>query len=147
MKNHAIETSGGIFVFIGLICVGYLTIQLGKMELLGDRHYYLTARFGSVSGLKEGAIVDVAGVQIGKVENIALNETMEAVVVMKIKKEIKLDEESIASVKTSGLIGDKYIKIEPGGSDAILENGDEIIETESAVDLEKLISEFAFGKV
>lgn len=147
MKNRAVETSVGVFVLIGLACVAYLTIRLGKMELMGDNHYYLTARFSSVSGLKKGAIVDVAGVQIGKVESIGLNEMMEAVVMMKIEKSVKIDEESIASVKTSGLIGDKYIRIEPGGSETILEDGGEIIEVEPAVDLEKLISEFVFGKV
>jgi len=148
MKKHTLETSVGIFVLIGLVCVAYLTIKLGKMEWLGGNYYYLVARFHSVSGLKRGAIVDVAGVQIGRVENITLDpKEMVAVVRMKIKPEVSISEDAVASIKTSGLIGDKYVKIEPGGSDVLLKDGDYLIETESAVDLEGTISRWAFGDV
>jgi phospholipid/cholesterol/gamma-HCH transport system substrate-binding protein len=146
MKKVSIETAVGIFVLIGLISVAYLTIKLGKMEWFGDNYYMVDARFDSVSGLKTGAQVDMAGVEIGQVADIHLdNEEQVAVVRMKIEKDVELTDDVIASVKTSGLIGDKYIKLTPGGSDRILESGDTIIETESALDIEELVSRYVFG--
>lgn len=149
MKRHSIETSVGFFVLIGLLCVAYLTIKLGKMEWLGEgRCYYVTARFSSVSGLKKGAVVDMAGVEIGQVDRIDLDSNEKvAVVRLKIKEGVPLSEDAIASVKTAGLIGDKYIKIEPGGSEVLLHDGGRIELTESAVDLEEVIGKYAFGEV
>jgi phospholipid/cholesterol/gamma-HCH transport system substrate-binding protein len=148
MNKTAIETAVGIFVAIGIICVGYLTIKLGKMELLGDNHYTLYARFQSVSGLKPGAFIEMAGVRIGKVDSISLDkETQTALVKMKLQKDVLLSDDVIASVTTAGLIGDKYLKISPGGSEKILKPGDIITETESAVNLEELISKYVFGAV
>jgi phospholipid/cholesterol/gamma-HCH transport system substrate-binding protein len=146
MSKTSLELGVGIFVLIGILCVGYLTIRLGKMELLGDEHYYLNARFHSVVGLKHGAKVVIAGVKVGQVDMISLDpEEQVAIVRMKIKKEVVLTDDVIASVKTSGLIGDKYIKLSPGGSDEILADGDLITDTESALDIEELISKYAFG--
>ena len=146
MKKSSIETSVGIFMFIGILCVGYLTIHLGKMDWIGSDHYQVRALFQSVSGLKVGSSVEMAGVQIGSIEAISLNQEKKiAEVTMNIQKNIQLEEDVIASVKTSGLIGDKYIMISPGGSDVILKPGETIIETESAVDLEDLISKYIFG--
>jgi len=148
MKTRTVETSVGIFVLIGLVCVAYLTIKLGKMEWLGENHYHVTARFSTVAGLKKGAIVDLAGVQIGQVEAIGLDPKENvAVVRMRVQSGIPLAEDAMASVRTSGLIGDKYVKIEPGGSDVLLKDGGEIVHTESAVDLESVISKYAFGDV
>ncbi|HDL08274.1 MAG TPA: outer membrane lipid asymmetry maintenance protein MlaD [Desulfobacteraceae bacterium] len=148
MKKESIETGVGIFVLIGILCVAYLTIKLGKMEWFGDNYYLLDSRFQSVSGLKTGAKIEMAGVEIGKVESIFLDpERLTAVVRMKIKNNIVLTDDVIASVKTAGLIGDKYINISPGGSEKILKEGDMITETESAVDLEELISKFVFGSL
>jgi phospholipid/cholesterol/gamma-HCH transport system substrate-binding protein len=148
MNRSLVETAVGVFVLIGIICVGYLTVKLGKMELFGDDHYSVSAQFQSISGLNNGAAVEMAGVQIGKVGSISLDkEEMAAVVKMKIQKGVVLTDDVIASIKTAGLIGDKYIKLTPGGSDEILNSGDAIIETESAVDLEELISKYVFGGV
>jgi phospholipid/cholesterol/gamma-HCH transport system substrate-binding protein len=148
MKRSSIELGVGFFVLIGLLCVGYLTIKLGKMEWLGENHYMLNARFESVSGLKAGAEVDLAGVQIGQVDSIHLdNERQMALVRLKIQKGVNLSQDVIASVKTAGLIGDKYINISPGGSDEKLKPDDTIEETESALDIEELISKYVFGKV
>jgi phospholipid/cholesterol/gamma-HCH transport system substrate-binding protein len=148
MKRSSIELGVGIFVLIGLACVGYLTIKLGKMEWLGENHYMLNARFESVSGLKAGAEVDLAGVQIGQVDSIRLDtERQMALVRLKIQKGVELSEDVIASVKTAGLIGDKYINISPGGSPEKLKPEDTIEETESALDIEELISKYVFGKV
>jgi phospholipid/cholesterol/gamma-HCH transport system substrate-binding protein len=148
MKKAAIEIWVGIFVFIGIICLGYLTIRLGKMELLGDNYYHLHARFQSVSGLKPGADVEMAGVRIGQISSISLDQERQvATVELKIRDDIVLTDDIIASVKTSGLIGDKYINILPGGSDTVLKSGDLITETESAIDIENLISKYVFGGV
>ena len=147
-KNNLITLWVGIFVFIGLLCTAYLTIKLGKLDWFGPGGYHLTARFDSVTGLKPGAFIEMAGVQIGEVETIHLDtKDQVAVVKMKIFANIALGDDVIASIKTSGLIGDKYINITPGGSDITLEDGDVIFETESAVDLEGLISKYVFGGV
>jgi phospholipid/cholesterol/gamma-HCH transport system substrate-binding protein len=148
MSKTSLELGVGIFVLIGILCVGYLTVRLGKMELLGDEHYYLNARFISVAGLKKGAQVVIAGVQVGQVTQISLDpEEQVAIVRMKIMKDVVLTDDVIASVKTSGLIGDKYIKLSPGGSDEVLKDGEMITETESALDIEELVSKYAFGDV
>lgn len=146
MKKASVETAVGVFVLIGLICVGYLTIKLGKMAWFGDDYYTLDARFDSVSGLKSGALVDMAGVEIGQVADIHLdNDRQMAIVRLKIEKSVNISDDVIASVKTSGLIGDKFIKLTPGGSDRMLKSGDMIIETESALDIEELVSKYVFG--
>lgn len=148
MKKYSMETIVGIFVFIGLICVGYLTVKLGKMELMGGDNYILYARFNSVSGLKTDSSVEMAGVEIGRVSKIGLDlERQMALVTLKIHKDVQISDDAIASIKTSGMIGDKFIRITPGGSDIILQPGDTITETESAIDLEELISKYVFGGV
>ncbi len=148
MKRSSIELLVGFFVLIGILCIGYLTIHLGQMEWFGGKYYRLHAQFQSVSGLKPGTHVEIAGVQVGMVDAITLDlENQVARVTLKIQKNVELTDDVIASVKTSGLIGDKYIKLSPGGSDIVLKSGDYITETESAIDLEELISKYVFGKV
>lgn len=148
MKSSSVEISVGIFVLIGILCVGYLTVRLGKMEWVGDNYYPVYARFQSVSGLKEGGNVEMAGVPVGQIEAITLDQERKvATVRLKIKKGIMLADDVIASVKTAGLIGDKYITLLPGGSNKTLKPGDMITETESPVDLEDLIGKYVFGGV
>ena len=147
MKKQSIETSVGIFFLIGLICVGYLTIKLGKMEFISDNSYVVKAKFKSVSGLKPGSQVEMAGVKIGSIDSVSLDKDDRALVNIKINKGIVLTDDVIASIKTSGLIGDRYISISPGGSEIILKSGDTITETESAIDIEELISKYVFGSV
>jgi len=147
-RSKYIDLMVGIFVFVALVCISYLTIRLGKLDWFSKENYSILARFESVSGLKSGAFIEMAGVRIGQVESINLDhEDQVAIVKMKIQKDVKLSDDSIASIKTSGLIGDKFIKISPGGSDMILNQGDMIIETESAVDIEELISKYVFGGI
>lgn len=138
----------GIFLLISLICVGYLSIKLGKMEIFGQKGYTITAQFGSIAGLRNGANVEIAGVAVGRVTKIYIDtETYMALVDMLINENISLSEDTMAAVKTSGLIGDKYIGLEPGGTDELLTAGAIIVDTESTVDIESLISKFVFGGV
>ncbi|WP_373499728.1 outer membrane lipid asymmetry maintenance protein MlaD [Desulfococcus sp.] len=148
MKKGTVEAAVGMFVVLGLLCVGYLTIKLGKMDWIGGNFYTVNARFQSVSGLKEGAEVVIAGVVVGKVDHIRLDrDRMEAVVEMRIQREVSLSDDVIASVKTAGLIGDKYIRMTPGGSEEIIPPGGMIIETESPIDIEELVGKYVFGGV
>jgi phospholipid/cholesterol/gamma-HCH transport system substrate-binding protein len=148
MRKDSVELGVGIFVLIGILCVGYLTVRLGKMQILGDNYYTLSARFQSVTGLKTGSQVEIAGVQVGQVDSIALDpKEMVAIIQLKIRKDVQLTDDVIASVKTAGLIGDKYIKLSPGGAGDVLKPGDMITETESALDIESLISKYAFGDI
>ena len=138
----------GIFVLIGLLCVGYLTIKLGRMEIFGQKGYTVTAQFTSIAGLRNGANVEIAGVTVGRVRKIYIDpKTYMAQVEMQINDDISLSDDTMAAVKTSGLIGDKYIGLEPGGTDELLKNGSFITDTESTVDIESLISKFVFGGV
>ena len=145
MKKFNIETGVGIFIVAGLLSLGYLSINLGGIDLFGSEQYKVKARFANVSGLKAGATVEIAGVTVGKVESIDL-EDYEASVEMMIDPEVKLQEDVIASIRTQGIIGDKYIKIKAGGADEYLAEDGEIIETESALELEELISKYIFEK-
>jgi phospholipid/cholesterol/gamma-HCH transport system substrate-binding protein len=149
MKNAKLETVVGMFVLIGLLCLAYLSIKLGKMELLGGNHYQVFADFDSVSGLKSGASVEVAGVEIGRVNKITLDPTSsdKARVFMQIQGGIKLQDDVIAAVRTSGIIGDKFIQLKPGASDKIIASGGRIRDTESSVNLEELISKYIHGQV
>lgn len=146
MKRTSIEVAVGIFMLIGIACVGYLSIRLGEAEWGQDKYYPVFARFQSVSGLIAGAHIELAGVHVGKVDAIALDpKTQAAVVKLKIQKTVVLSDDVIASIKTSGLIGDKYLQLSPGSSDRVLKPGDMITETESAVDIEALVSKYVFG--
>lgn len=148
MKKYTMETGVGVFMLIGLLCVGYLTIRLGDLELLRGNTYVLNARFTSAAGLNRGSVVEMAGVKIGKVEGISLHPTdLVAIVTMQIDKGVPIFDDSVASIKTRGLIGDKYIEIAPGGSDFELGPGETIVDTVPALDIENLIGRFAFGDV
>ncbi len=148
MKKYSMETVVGIFIFIGLICVGYLTVKLGKMELVGSNFYTIYANFESVGGLKKDSSVKMAGVEIGRVSDVSLDvENLNARIAMKIQKGIPVQDDAIASIRTSGLIGDKFVSISPGGSDELLQDGDLLTDTEPAIDIESLISKYVFGDV
>jgi phospholipid/cholesterol/gamma-HCH transport system substrate-binding protein len=149
MNFAKLEMTVGIFMLIGILCLGYISLKLGKMELIGGDYYTVSARFDSVSGLKPAARVEIAGVEVGKVDRIGLDPQSgdQAVVGMKIKSGVKITDDVIASIRTSGIIGDKFIMLKQGGSDRYLKNNDTIRETESAIDIEELISKFIHGKV
>ncbi len=147
-KKINLELVVGLFMIGGFLCFVYLSLQLGEFTLFsGNRTYDLTADFDNISGLKEGANLDVAGVNVGRVAKISLDNNYRARVVMQIDREVKVSEDSVASVRTQGIIGDKYIRITPGGSEKMLKDGGQIHETESAIDIEELISKYIFGGV
>lgn len=147
MKKYSKETAVGVFVLVGLLAITYMSIKLGNVSLLSDSHWEMKASFTDVSGLKVNAPVQMYGVKIGYVSAITLNQKDGvADVAMKVRNDVTVTDDAIASVKTSGLIGDKFIKITPGLGDP-LESGGFLFDTEPALDLEDLISKFAFGKV
>ncbi len=129
---------------IGFACVGYLSLKLGDVHLWGDTGYEVHARFSNVAGLKDKAAVTMAGVEIGEVKLIRLVNG-EALVTMNIHKDVQLEEDVIASIKTMGIIGDKYIAISPGASDVYIGAGGTIRETQPPLDLENLVSKYVFG--
>lgn len=145
MKSISKELYVGLFVLIGLLCAGYLTVVLGGVSMFSAKGYKLYAYFTSVSGLKDGASIEMAGVEIGNVSEITLDkERLEAKVAFRINQGIQLSEDSIASIKTAGIIGEKYISISPGGSDIMLEEEEAFNNTESALDIESLVRKFIF---
>ncbi|MGA2315703.1 MAG: outer membrane lipid asymmetry maintenance protein MlaD [Thermodesulfobacteriota bacterium] len=146
MKKFDLELTVGLFIIAGIICLGYLSIKLGKMEIVGERGYEIYGVFSNVGGLKTGSSVEIAGVKVGRVKSITLNN-YKARVVLNLPENVKLQEDAIVSIKTKGLIGEQYIEITPGGSEKIIKPGGQIRETQSAVDLEELISKFVFGKI
>ncbi|MEN8687720.1 MAG: outer membrane lipid asymmetry maintenance protein MlaD [Desulfuromonadales bacterium] len=147
MRRFNLEIVVGSFMIAGFLCFAWLSIQLGDIDVFGPKTYSVSAKFGSVSGLKSGAIVEIAGVQVGKVTEISFDpDDYAAQVVMSINQGVVLQDDSIASVRTAGIIGDRYIDISPGGSEELLGDGGRIFETESAINLEELVSKYIFEK-
>ena len=144
MKRGKTETAVGLFLLAGIACLMYLSLRLGKLEVVGGDRVPVVAEFSSVTGLRTGASVEIAGVEVGKIGSITIRD-YKAVVGMEIRKGIALQEDAIASVRTRGLIGDKYISISPGASDRLIPPGGKIRETESAVDLEGIIGQLVHG--
>jgi phospholipid/cholesterol/gamma-HCH transport system substrate-binding protein len=148
MKKYSSETVVGVFVVVGLLCIGYMTVKLGNVGILGDNAYVLKARFNKVTGLRVGNAVSMLGLEIGQVTGFSIDQEQQvAIVEMKIDKDIKVYDDAIASIKTEGLIGDKFVEIDVGGGGDELKSGDTITDTESPVDIQELISKYAFGDV
>ena len=148
MRKYRYETVAGIFVVIGLLCVGYMTVKLGKINLFGEDTYTLYARFTSVSGLRVGNPVEMLGLEIGRVQSLTLDQKNQlAVAELKIKRGVSVYGDTIASIKTAGLIGDRYVRIDPGGADKVLPPGKTITQTEPQIDIGDLIGKYAFGSV
>ena len=147
MKKMNLEMIVGLFLLTGFASFSFIAIKMGDISLFKEDSYPVSARFVSISGLKEGAVVEIAGVKVGKVSRIELDDgDYEAVVLMDISKAVHLSDDSIASIRTAGIIGDRFIKLTPGGSEDYLGPGDEIQETESAISLEELVSKYIFEK-
>lgn len=145
MQKSMLEFSVGVFMIVGLASFSYLAITVGGTDWFSDQNYKVKARFNSIAGLKEGAVVEIAGVKVGKVEKIILDKNeFEAEVLLSIVNGVKLQDDTIASIRTAGIIGDRFVNIKPGASDETIEPGGMIIETESAISLEELISKYIF---
>ena len=147
VKKYSTEVVVGVFVLIGLLCVTYLTVRLGKMDFFTNDGYTIVAKFSSTTGLKNGAEVEIAGVSVGKVTKIELDDAFYSTVSMRINDGVNLAADTGAAIKTSGLIGDKYINLTPGGAEADLKPGAIITNTQAPVDIESLISKYVFGSV
>ena len=148
MKNIKLELVVGLFVLTGLLALAWLSIKLARMELIGGDNIPLFAHFSSASGLKVGAPVEIAGVEVGRVDRITLGmDRFDARVRMKIDRAVPIQEDAIASVRTKGLIGDRYIIISPGASDIILKADDILDQTEPAINFEELIGQFIHGSI
>lgn len=143
MYKKSTEMIVGVFVMLGVACIVYLSVSLGEVDFLGSPYYQVTADFNSVTGLKKGSTVEIAGVEVGKVLDISLS-SYQAKVTMGIRRDVQLSDDTIASVRTKGIIGDMFVKLSPGGSGEIIEPGGALVETESAISLEELISKYIF---
>jgi phospholipid/cholesterol/gamma-HCH transport system substrate-binding protein len=146
MKKFDLEVFVGLFIIVGMICLGYLSIKLGKMEMVSGGGYDVYALFSNTGGLRTGSSIVIAGVDVGKVKNIIL-DNYQARVVLNLPEGLKIQEDAVVSIKTKGLIGEKYVEITPGGSEKVIVPGGRIRETQPAVDLEELISKYVFGKI
>ncbi len=146
MRRSALELGVGIFVLVGVIALGWMSAKLGRVDFLGNRGYVVSADFPTVGGLKAGSTIEIAGVEVGRVDRILLQD-YQARVIMVIQPEVKLQDDSIASIKTKGLIGERYVRISPGGSEKLIQPNGRIREVEPPVDIEELLSKYIFGKV
>ncbi len=148
MNQSKLELLVGFFVLLGIVAIGYLAIKLGSGSLLGGGTYELEARFSNAGGLNVGSSVMLAGVSVGRVEAIEIDpEDYSAIATLRVRDAIEFSTDTMASIKTTGLIGDKYVALAPGADEAMMNEGDRITMTESSVDLESLIGKMAFGNV
>lgn len=146
MEKTKLELVVGVFVLVGIVCLGYLSIKLGKLELIGGNVYEVVAQFNTASGLKAGSSIEIAGVEVGRVRAITLKEDR-AAVTLAVDNTVKLYTDTIASIKTRGIIGEKFLALSPGGGGDPLKPGDTIRDTESGLDLEELVSQYVHGNV
>lgn len=145
MKKINTEFIVGLFMLAGFMAFAYLSSQMGEFSIFNlEDNYNIVAEFDNISGLKVGATVEIAGVNIGKVSKVELGEQALARVTMLIDRDIRITADTIASIRTQGLIGDKYIKLIQGADEEMLPAGGEIFETESAIDFEELVSKYIF---
>jgi phospholipid/cholesterol/gamma-HCH transport system substrate-binding protein len=132
----------GLFVLLGLGSIGYLSINVGGLYYSGPSGFELYATFDQVGDLKPRAAVVIAGVKVGRVVSIELDEILRARCLLDVDPNLGLDVETSAAIMTAGLLGEKYVALEPGGSDDMLVSGDEVGRTESALSIENLVGKF-----
>jgi phospholipid/cholesterol/gamma-HCH transport system substrate-binding protein len=147
VKYTRIDLAVGTFVLAGLVAIVWLALKIGAGALVGGATTTVRARFSNLGGLAPGASVLISGVAVGKVEKVELDERYAAIATLRVRKDVKLPSDTMAAIRSSGLIGEKHIALSPGADDTLLEPNELITDTESAVDLESLISRFAFGGV
>ncbi len=144
--RREIEIGVGLFMLVGIFALAYLSVRLGQVELFGTRGYTVYAEFPTVGGLKTGAIVEIAGVPVGRVDGIQLKD-YQARVALHLHNGVQVQTDAIVSIKTKGLIGEKFVQISPGGSEKVVPPNGRLTEVEAPVDLEELISKYVFGKI
>jgi phospholipid/cholesterol/gamma-HCH transport system substrate-binding protein len=148
VNRSTIDLWVGIFVAVGFGAILFLALKVGNLLTL-DRApgYHLSANFDNIGGLKQRAPVKAAGVIVGRVESIRLDpKNYEAIVVMRVDRDVAFTKDTIASINTSGLLGEVYIGLDAGGDTVMLKDGERIVKTQSAVVIEKLIGQFLFDK-
>ena len=148
MQRKSLDVWVGLFVLLGALAVMFLALKVGNMSSMSfGPSYTVIARFDNIGGLKPRAPVKSAGVVVGRVESIAFNDkTFQAQVTMRMQGEVQFPKDSSAKILTSGLLGEQYIGLEPGGDEKNFVEGDRIKSTQSAIVLENLISQFLFSK-
>ena len=147
MKKFDLELTVGFFLLLGILSLAYISINLGKLEIMGGKGYTVYAEFERSGGIEPRALVEIAGVPVGSVKRVSITRDYRARLELVIDSDIKLQEDAIASIKSRGLVGEQYVQISPGGSDKLVGEGGQLRETESAIDIEQLISKYVFGKV
>ena len=146
MNQRRLEAVVGLFVVAGLGCLAYLSVQLARVQLFGSNTYTLTAVFPTVSGLRSGASVEIAGVTVGHVHSVKL-DGFDAVVTMRVRKDVQLSKDAIVSIRTRGLIGEKYLRVSQGADDRTIPAGGRVREVEPPLDFEEIIAQFIQGKI
>ena len=146
MARKNVEIGVGAFVLVGVLALAYLSIQLGGLDIFDAGTYEVSAKFTNATGLRRGAPVEMAGVRVGRVSGIALDGE-DARLTLRLDESLRLSRDSIASIRTKGILGDKYVSLSQGGAEKLIPPGGRIRETEPPIDIEKLIGEFVFGKV
>lgn len=147
MRSNTINFLVGLFVLIGLGALVYMSVTIGGASITDTGKYTLVAKFENSSGLKEGAFVEMSGVRVGLIKSITYDpKAYESIVQISLDKVITVPDDSVASIRTSGIIGDRFVKISPGGSEINMSNGEEFIDTESSISLEELISKYMFSQ-
>lgn len=144
MRKLSLEFIVGLFLLAGIGATLYLSVVVSGVSGFGNDGYRLMAKFENSSGLKKGAVIEIAGVKVGQVESIELeSENQESLIWLNIDQGVEIQDDAIASIRTAGIIGDKFVKISVGGGDP-LSDGDEIIETEPSISIEELVSKYMF---
>jgi phospholipid/cholesterol/gamma-HCH transport system substrate-binding protein len=143
--NSTRDLAVGLFVLIGLLAIGYLSLQVGGLTLKREGGLVLFATFDDIGGLSERAPVRISGVRVGQVEQILLDEDLRAEVKLDLQRDLELSVDSAAAIRTAGLLGDQFIALEPGAEDELLRPGEQFSFTESATNLDKLIGAVVHG--
>jgi len=140
-----IEIIVGAFVLAGIITIASMALQLGKVGGLGEKGYSLTATFGDVGGVRAGSDVMLAGVVIGRVQQVELVESDKAKLMMQINHGVDITADAIASIRTKGIIGERFVRINQGADEEVLQPGEAFDDTESAINIEDLVSKYIFS--
>ncbi len=140
-RTFTIEFFVGLFALVAFAAAGYLAVGLGGLEVNSGQLYNIKAEFDNISGLKNGAPVEIAGVKVGEVSSLIFQDPV-ALVEMKIRRDVRIQDDDIASIRTKGIIGDRYVKISRGSSAQFIPENGMMTETESAVDIEDIIGKF-----